>query len=414
MHPSMKNTRIVVLVLFGAIVLLYSLYVAYHDKNVQVIANPAAAGAKLPRLTPLPDGSVLLSWVEKADKGHALKYAVHNQHRWIRQGTVSSGENWFINWADFPSVVAIDDSFWVAHWLAATPGGRSHDYDIQIAFSRDAGVTWSEPQTPHQDGVAAEHGFVSIFPVEGGAGIIWLDGRAYQQTDSGKFSLRYTRLGYDGKLGPEEIIDGDTCTCCQTAAAVTSSGPIAAWRSRREGEIRDHHVARMVGNRWMQPVELSREGWSIDACPVNGPVLAARQDQVMAVWFTAEGNRPRVRAAFSSDAGRHFTVTADIDTDGPVGRANVVWLDQETALIGWLAKVHGESNKSSLVVRTLSINGQTGRAIPLLDIDSGRSAGFPQLVLGQSGLMLAWTGPAPGYGVHTLLLPSDKLNGFFE
>lgn len=413
MSPSMKNIKIVALILLGTVGLLYSLYAASLNKNVQIIANPAMAGAKLPRLVSLPDGSVLLSWVEKMDKGHALKYAVYHQNRWIRQGTVSNGENWFINWADFPSVVPINDSFWVAHWLAATPGGRSYDYDIKIAFSRDAGMTWSEPQTPHRDGIAAEHGFVSIFPVEAGAGIIWLDGRAYKQAKSGKFALRYTRLGYDGKFDPEQIIDDNTCTCCQTAAAVTSSGPIAAWRSRREGEIRDHHVARMVGNSWTQPVKLSREDWSIDACPVNGPALAAHQDQVMAVWFTAEGNRPRVRAAFSSDAGQHFATPVDIDVSGPVGRANVIWLDRETALIGWLTKVHGKSNKSSLVVRKLSINGQVGQVIPLLEIDSGRSAGFPQLVSGQSGLMLAWTGSAPEYGVRTLLLSPDELNGLF-
>ncbi len=414
MYSSIKNIRKVVSVLFCAAILLCFPPVAYSGKNIQIIDNPAAAGARLPRLASMPDGSVLLSWVEKTDRGHALKYALYDQDRWVRQGTVSNGENWFINWADFPSVTAIDDSFWVAHWLVNTPGGRSYDYDIQISFSRNAGLTWSEPQIPHRDGVAAEHGFVSIFPVEGGAGIIWLDGRSYRQSASGKFSLRYTRLDYNGKLNPEQVVDDDTCTCCQTAVAVTSSGPVAAWRSRRAGQVRDHHTARMVGDKWMRPVELGREGWSIDGCPVNGPALAAYANQVAAVWFTAEGNHPRIRAAFSDDGGRYFANPVEVDVAGPIGRVSVVWLDRQTVLIGWLAAMDSKSKKSGFVVRKLSTNGLAGRIIPLLDVDPGRSTGVPQLVRSQSGLMLAWTGPAPEYGVRTLLLSSSVSDRLFE
>ncbi|MGB7988347.1 MAG: hypothetical protein WCF44_03070, partial [Candidatus Methylophosphatis roskildensis] len=111
--------------------------------SAQAIANPAAAGARLPRLTALPGGGVLMSWVETTLAGSALKFAILHDGRWTRTGEVARGSNWFLNWADFPSVVAIDETFWIAHWLVGHPGGRSYDYDIAISLSNDAGASWS-------------------------------------------------------------------------------------------------------------------------------------------------------------------------------------------------------------------------------------------------------------------------------
>jgi hypothetical protein len=408
MRQLMKTVSVVLSLSFAA--LLFFHLPAFASAGARTIDNPAGVGARLPRLTTLPNGSTLLSWIEGYDGGHVLKYAVYQQGRWEKEVPVAHGEDWFINWADFPSVMAISDSFWVTHWLVKSPGGRSYEYDIQMSFSQDAGRTWSESQIPHRDGIPAEHGFASMFPVEGGAGIIWLDGRADQQSNAKKFSLRYTKLDYNGKLGPEEVVDGDTCTCCWTAAAVTPSGPIAAWRGRRDGKIRDHHVARMVGDKWTSPVKLGQEGWSIDGCPVNGPALATYGNQVVAAWFTAEGNKPRVRMAFSSNAGKHFFLPVNVDVDRPIGRVSVAWLDQSTALVAWLTKVDSKNKNSWLAVRKVSTNGMLGHVMPLLKVSPGRSTGIPQLARIASGFMLAWTEPAPNYGIRTMEVPSSIFN----
>ncbi len=63
----------------------------------------------------LPDGAIFMSWVEEFNEGHVLKFAVFKHGSWLRQGEVSQGADWFVNWADFPFVTAIDESFWVAH-----------------------------------------------------------------------------------------------------------------------------------------------------------------------------------------------------------------------------------------------------------------------------------------------------------
>ena len=165
----------------------------------------------------------------------------------------------------------------------------------------------------------------------------------------------------------------------------------------------------MIGDRWTAPAGLGGEGWSIDGCPVNGPALAAKDDQVVAAWYTAQGNRPSIRVAFSSDAGQHFSRAIDVDTDKPIGRASLAWLDQQTVLVAWLTTVDREHQQSQLAIRKLTADGLLGPVIPLLPVSAGRGTGVPQLVRNRAGFMLAWTESTPAYRVRTLQLFSGIL-----
>ena len=61
----------------------------------------------LPRLTSRP-GGMLLSWVQDGDDGIAvLQFARWNNGEWGPPTRVADGDDWFVNWADFPSVVEI-------------------------------------------------------------------------------------------------------------------------------------------------------------------------------------------------------------------------------------------------------------------------------------------------------------------
>jgi hypothetical protein len=44
------------------------------------------------------------------------------------------------------------------------------------------------------------------------------------------------------------------------------------------------------------------DNWKIDACPVNGPAIAATGRRVAVAWFTAANDTARVKLAFSSAA----------------------------------------------------------------------------------------------------------------
>ncbi|MGB7987830.1 MAG: hypothetical protein WCF44_00445, partial [Candidatus Methylophosphatis roskildensis] len=271
--------------------------------------------------------------------------------------------------------------------------------------------SWSTPRPPHRDGGAAEHGFASLFALDRAAGLVWLDGRDYVKAadkakhseKSGNFALRFARIERDGTIGSEEIIDPNVCTCCQTAAAATSGGAVAAWRGRTDAEIRDDLVAQFDKGRWSAPRPLGGEGWKIAACPTNGPALSASASLVAAAWFSAEGDRPRVRAAISSDAGASFRSAIEIDEVSPVGRVGIAWADPDTAVVSWIGRPDA-GFKADLRIRRITRNGQPGRVEQVANISAGRDSGVPQLVADAGCLVLAWTDSAPAHGIRTALV----------
>ena len=220
---------------------------------VEAIASPAAAGSGGPHLAAAADGSVVLSWLEPDGQAHALRFATLDGAAWSAPRTLARGEDWFVNWADFPSVVPLADDLWAAHWLVRRAEG-GYAYDVAVSLSRDRGRSWSPPLNPHRDGTPTEHGFVTLFPWQGGAGAVWLDGRemlasghghdhghagARQTAHGGGMTLRTALIGADGALREEALLDGLTCDCCQTDVALTDAGPVVFYRDRSAEEIRD-------------------------------------------------------------------------------------------------------------------------------------------------------------------------------
>ena len=381
--------------------------------------TPALSSARLPRLSAMPQQGVLMSWVEPVAKGHKLKFAIYQQDKWVRSGEVARGENWFINWADTPSVAAIDENFWVAHWLVKQKGGKSYNYDVWVAVSQNAGRTWDKPAILHKDGAAAEHGFVNFFKDGKGAGAIWLDGREYfdkkdaakHPNKSGNFSLRYAHINRDGSFNDEQIIDNNSCTCCQTSVVNTAIGAVAAWRGRTNDEIRDNQVSILKNGQWSSKMPLGAEGWKIEGCPVNGPALSARGNNVVAAWFSAANDLPRIRVAFSKDGGQTFGGSIEIDEVFPLGRIGLIWKDNQTAIVSWVTAMDNISNKTSLALRAVNYNGELGAEQRVAEVSVGKDAGVPQIASTKRGVLLAFTGAGNAkQGIHTMLVPWQDLS----
>ena len=377
--------------------------------EVTLLPSPAAEGSMAPNLSVAPDGRVLMSWIEKLGEGrHALRFAVREGERWSAPRLVAEGTDWFVNWADFPSIVALPDGTLAAHWLVKS-AAATYAYDVRIAFSTDGGTHWSEPVVPHRDGTPTEHGFVSLFPTrDGRLGAAWLDGReTLTAEDSGEegggaMTLRYATVGRGGELSEEALLDARLCDCCQTSTAVTAEGPLVVFRDRSNAEVRD--IARVIlrGGAWSDSQAISADHWEISGCPVNGPSAAAYGRRAVVAWFTAANDAPRVRVAFSADAGASFGLPVAVDDGAPLGRVDTLLLEDGSAIVSW---VESSPEGSSLRLRRIRPDGERGEAVLVVQAGEPLANGFPQIVRAGPELVLAWTAG----GVRTAVLPVPDL-----
>ena len=355
-------------------------------------SDAAYAGAQ-PHLARASDGTVVLSWLQPGNETVSLRFVTRDDEAWSAPRTVATGAGWFVNWADFPSVSPIRGDLWAAHWLVKRPGGI-YAYDVAVALSSDAGDSWGAPITPHTDGTRTEHGFVSLYRWQDQVGALWLDGRhmtgEHGAGHGGGMTLRSARIGADGDIVSGELVDDLVCDCCQTDIAITADGPIAVYRNRTPGEIRDIYVARYVADDgWQTGIPVADDGWEISGCPVNGPAIVADGRDVAVAWFTAADGVPRVRAARSSDGGISFSDAVDVDVDTPVGRVDIETTSNGTILVSYLAK--SDDGGGEIVVQAIDDNGEPGARRVVAQTETSRSAGFPQMVRQGEELVFAWT-----------------------
>ena len=355
-------------------------------------------GGGMPHLSTSGDG-VLLSWLTPEDTDHVLRAVRWDAAEGFGEpAEVVRGDDFFVNWADFPSVVEVAPDRWVAHWLQR--GGQgTYDYGVRIATSADAGSTWSEAWTPHEDATATEHGFVTVWPDgEGGFDVAWLDGRRYAEGDHGaatdEMTVRARHMDAAGDPAPEELVDPRTCDCCQTDVAHTARGPVLVYRDRSPDEVRDIYASRWIDGAWSEGRPVHRDGWVIPGCPVNGPAADGREDAMVVAWFTAAADTARLRVAFSADAGGSFGEAVRVDDGNPVGRTDVVLAEDGSALVLWLEDIG--NGEGELRLRRVEPGGGMGPSMTLSATRSARAAGFPQMVpVAGNGLFLAWTESGP-------------------
>jgi hypothetical protein len=381
--------------------------------SAEPMVSPSGPGAGEPHLSVGPDRKVFLSWLEPADSGHALRVSALERTGWSAPRTVRVGRDFFVNWADFPSVLALGGGRLAAHWLQRT-GTQTYAYGVRIAFSRDGGQSWSAPITPHTDSSSVEHGFVSLWRTGESVEAVWLDGRKYNPSGSrsltNEMALATAGFRTDGRRSsPETILDGRVCDCCQTGVAMTSAGPVVVYRDRSPNEIRDMYIVRRedlvkgMARRWTEPMPVHNDGWKISACPVNGPSVDAKDRDVAVAWFTAANDTPRVRLAFSRDAGATFAAPVQVDGGQPAGRVDVVMTPEHDALVSWVERVGGDT--AAVRVRRVTRDGRVGAPVTIAASSAARASGFPRMVIAGDDAIFAWTVPGRPSQVRVARLP---------
>ena len=389
--------------------ILMSLNTQAQNLEVSMLTPPVTDQTSLSRVITDAQGNVHLSWVASNDDNSALYYATLTDANltaanWSPAHLIQQGNDWFVNWADFPFLVVTDTGM-VAHWLQKSAEG-TYDYDINAVFFDQDKHTWGQPVIIHKDGVSAEHGFVSMLPLgEGRSFMTWLDGRNTKPATShpdadkdehvmaGGMTLRAAVFDRYGETLEEWELDGLTCDCCNTSSAMTAAGPVVVYRDRTEQEIRDISITRFVDSRWTEPLAVSNDHWEVAGCPVNGPAVAAQGHLTAVVWFTAKDDQPKVQLAISNNSGAAFGTPILVDQGATNGRVSMAILDSGDIAISWL---HTNGKDAALKVALYSQAGKLLAETEVAGTQSSRRSGFPVITSQGNDIYITWTDISAG------------------
>lgn len=388
-----------------------------YGLEVQPLPLPNTGPAAQPHLAvDAGRARLVLSWQARVDDGcAALRAAEWNpaSKRFAPVREIASGCDWFVNWADIPSLLVTDNGDWLAHWLQRS-GAGTYAYDIRLSRSRDRGRTWSAAFSPHSDGTPTQHGFVSMAPIAGGSGdralLVWLDGRntASDSSDDNAYaghqhhghddgmSLRSAIVDGEAQVSDEVEIDGRVCSCCPTGLLrLDDDSHLAIYRDRSMDEVRDMAFAHRGSDGWRAGIALHHDGWSIAGCPVNGPAFAARGDQVLAAWSTMAGDDGlSVRYRLVSNAAQARAATDETGFELLEGGARVLGRVSVAALPGgWLLAWLGAGDETGTTLRVAHLDEHLREQarIDIADLPAGRDIGLPRLAALGRDAVLAWT-----------------------
>lgn len=369
---------------------------ATENSALQNVESPAESNASLPYLIKGGDNLLYMSWIEKRDSGWIdLKYSVQKEDIWQTPEVIASGNDWFVNWADYPMMAVDKQGNVIAHFLAKSSSG-TYSYDVNVVY-KPVGGEWSEPIIPHDDGTPTEHGFVTMLPKNDGTFLLsWLDGRYTGGGDhdsgghggGGAMTIRTATLDMMGNLTQEAELDSRVCDCCQTGGAMTPGGPVIVYRDRSEEEMRDMSFVRLVDNNWTESKAVNSDGWKIAGCPVNGPRIAAYENTTATAWFTAAEGIAKVKVAFIDDSGASFQEPIIVDDSVSVGRVDIVMIDNQSACVSWLDL---EDETPLIKFRKVSKDGSMSDPVVVSETSASRGSGFPQMEVIDGTLYFAWT-----------------------
>ena len=339
-----------------------------------------------------------MSWVEPDAAGvPTLRFARRDNDTWGAPKTALRDPLLAADSADIPSVVPLGDRGFAAHWTVKRIGSP-HARDLLVAVSRDDGVSWSRPARPYHDDTASGHAMATILPTgsDDAFGICWLDGRSGAMSEYGEGGTSLYWADWTGAgFGPEVLLDERVCDCCKTSAAREPQGPVVAYRDRSDADRRDIAVVRRDAGVWSAPKTMRADGWSLSACPTNGPSIAARGDRAVVAWFTGADATPSVWATLSTDGGTTFGAAVRIDGGAPVGRVEATMLGDGSAAVVWLER---KGKNAEVRVRRIAAEGGLTAPVIVATTSPARASGYPTLAAkGPNDVLVAWieTG-APG------------------
>ena len=371
--------------------------VARADYSPQAWTLPTSTVSGQPGLATTPDGRLLLSWIDSTPgRRNALQFAAWDgSGRWqSAPRTIVVGDSLVVDAANAPQLTATSDGALWVHWLQKDPDTRN---DLQLSRSVDGGFNWSPPLQVATAAQTTELGFATLWPQTArSVGMAWLDGElTTTPAPTAPQTVAPTALHaavFDANLQRSQAatVDPLACDCCHVAVAVTARGPLLVYRDRSATDIRDIAASRFDGTHWSAPRPVHADGWKMPGCPVNGPSVAANDNQAIVGWYTAANQQPLLQLARSVDAGDSFAAPVVVDRGDVVlgrvavaldaGQAWVAWLREDASGQSlWVARYSADLSRPLQRVKVAALHGR------------GRATGFPQLAVLAGHAYVVWT-----------------------
>ena len=287
---------------------------------------------------------------------------------------------------------------------------------LRHASSTDLGKTFSTPATIVGEREPGIRGWHSVaIGHDGGVHVLWLDGRhaaPRHQHATGAGSGRHPggamprqaprqdvfHASFTAGTAPvQNAVADNVCFCCKTAIATAGDRVFAVWRHIFPGSIRDIAVARSTDNgaTFGAPVRLSEDDWKIEACPDDGPSMAAdAHGGIHVAWPTlVAGEPPRKGIFYASlphDAaeGAAFSPRLRLDAgDADAAHPHLASDDHGNVAVVWDERV---GDRRRIVLRRIS----SGVAAPA-QIFPGGSATYPAVAAAAGHWIVAWPAQTP-------------------
>ena len=336
------------------------------------------------------NGKLSLSWVRSIrGKEATLFYAEFDNENWNAPTKIANGNDWFVNWADFPTNATNEDVLLTSHLQKSATG--TYTYDIVLNLRKLNGEIIKENFLLNTDGMEAEHGFVSVIPNEKeGFLITWLDGRntvkEMKESHHKAMTIRTAEVSKTGVIFNETQLDGRTCDCCQTSITMTQNGPMIVYRDRSKHEIRDIYYSEKKDSIWSTPKAVFNDKWKINGCPVNGPKIVSNKKHTVIAWFTAADEKPQVKVSFfENDTFNTPIILNDLNA---LGRVDVAFINNDEVLVSYM---ESDEDNTYLRCKRVSKQGVVSKTITVSEINSGRSTGVPQLEIVNNMAFMVWT-----------------------
>ncbi len=365
-------------VLIVIVVLAFIRCSVEENGRIMDIENPAGADSEASNLFQDEEGELYLSWIEMLpDSSDGLYVSRLKSDAFKEKYLVASGNDWFVNWADFPSFAKFENQdTYVVSWLQKSAKG-TYDYDIHVAISKGDLQSWNHTFILNQDGIDAEHGFLSLHPEGNEMAAVWLDGRN-TKVDFGAMMLRYARFDSDGSITHEEELDYRICDCCQTDFTIFDDTKYVVYRDRSMEEYRDNVIKIGRDSTWSKPIQLDTIHWKTSSCPVNGPAIASSENYLATLSYMQNEQDFQVGLNIYDRKRMRMDTSIILNDSLSLGRFDIKFSGDQTLVIIWMEY---EQEQNYVMHGSYDISTHNLDKSKLWKMDERRKSGFPRMVV---------------------------------